>query len=121
MLALIGGEGDVFQIRTMVEKPMPDMAPSRLAVSGRYIFGPGIFDVIRHVEPDKRGEIQITDAIRAIAEGGGKVMGVKLRPEEKRYDIGNMPSYFETFLEFALADPEHGGRVRTYLRRILAE
>lgn len=115
------GEGDVFRIRTMVEKPQPDMAPSRLAVSGRYIFGPGIFDMIRQVEPDRRGEIQITDAIRAVAEGGGKVMGVKLRPEEKRYDIGNMPSYFETFLEFALADPDHGARVRAYLRRILAE
>ncbi|MDE0262016.1 MAG: sugar phosphate nucleotidyltransferase [Bryobacterales bacterium] len=115
------GEGEVFGIRTMVEKPTPDMAPSRLAVSGRYVFGPGIFDMIRQVKPDKRGEIQITDAIRAIAEGGGKVVGVKLRPEEKRYDIGNMPSYFETFLEFALADPDYGGRVRTYLRRVLAE
>ena len=115
------GEGDVFRIRTMVEKPAPDAAPSRLAVSGRYVFGPGIFDRIRQVKPDKRGEIQITDAIRAIAEGGGKVMGVKLQPEEKRYDIGNMPSYFETFLAFALADPDHGERVRTYLRRILAE
>ena len=115
------GEGDVFRIRTMVEKPKLDMAPSRMAVSGRYIFGPGIFDMIRKVEPDRRGEVQITDAIRAIAEAGGKVMGVKLRPEEKRYDIGNLPSYFETFLEFALADPDHGARVRAYLRRILAE
>lgn len=115
------GEGDVFQIRTMVEKPEPDLAPSRLAVSGRYVFGPRIFELIRKVEPDKRGEIQITDAIRAIAEGGGKVVGVRLGPDEKRYDIGNMPSYFETFLEFALADPDHGARVRTYLRQILAE
>lgn len=115
------GEGDVFRIRTMVEKPSPDVAPSRLAVSGRYVFGPGIFDMIRRVKPDKRGEIQITDAIRAIAEGGGKVVGVKLRPDEKRYDIGNMPSYFETFLEFALADPDHGERVRAYLKRVLAD
>ena len=115
------GEGDVFRIRTMVEKPAPVRAPSRLAVSGRYVFGPGIFDRIRRVKPDKRGEIQITDAIRTIAEGGGKVMGVELGPEEKRYDIGNMPSYFETFLEFALADPDHGERVRAYLKRILSE
>ena len=115
------GEGDVFRVRTMVEKPNPDMAPSRLAVSGRYVFGPGIFEMIRRVQPDKRGEIQITDAIRAIAGGGGKVLGVKLRPDEKRYDIGNMPSYFETFLEFALADPDHGDRVRAYLKRVLAD
>ena len=115
------GEGDVFRIRTMVEKPSPDLAPSRLAVSGRYVFAPSIFHMIRRVKPDRRGEIQITDAIRAIAEGGGKVVGVKLRADEKRYDIGNMPSYFETFLEFALADPDHGERVRAYLKRVLAD
>ena len=114
-------DGDVFRIRTMVEKPSPDVAPSRFAVSGRYVFSPSIYEMIRHVEPDKRGEVQITDAIRAIAKRGGKVMGVKLRPDEKRYDIGNMPSYFETFLEFALADPDHGQRVRAYLQRILAD
>ena len=113
--------GDVFRIRTMVEKPSPDVAPSRFAVSGRYVFSPSIYEMIRHVEPDKRGEVQITDAIRAIAKRGGKVMGVKLRPDEKRYDIGNMPSYFETFLEFALADPDHGERVRAYLQQILAD
>ena len=114
-------DGDVFRIRTMVEKPSPDVAPSRFAVSGRYVFSPSIYEIIRHVEPDKRGEVQITDAIRAIAKRGGKVMGVKLRPDEKRYDIGNMPSYFETFLEFALADPDHGERVRAYLQRILSD
>lgn len=115
------GKGDVFRIRTMVEKPLVDRAPSRLAVSGRYVFSPSIFEMIRQVKPDKRGEIQITDAIRAVAEGGGKVIGVKLRRDEKRYDIGNMPSYFETFLEFALADPDHGERIRSYLKRVLAE
>lgn len=115
------GAGDVFRIRTMVEKPPVDRAPSRLAVSGRYVFSPSIFEMIRQVKPDRRGEVQITDAIRSIAEGGGKVVGVKLRPDEKRYDIGNMPSYFETFLEFALADPDHGERVRAYLQRILAD
>ena len=115
------GEGDVFRIRTMVEKPSPDLAPSRLAVSGRYVLAPSIFDMIRRVKPDRREEVQITDAIRAIAEGGGKVVGVKLRADEKRYDIGNMPSYFETFLEFALADPDHGERVRAYLKRVLAD
>ncbi len=114
------GQGEVFPIRTMVEKPSPAKAPSRLAVSGRYVFGPSIFDMIRRAEPDERGEVQVTDAIRAIAEGGGKVVGVKLRPGEKRYDIGNLPSYYETFLEFALADPEHGGRIRAYLQRVLA-
>lgn len=114
-----GGDGDTFPIRTMVEKPSADDAPSSLAVAGRYVFSPAIFAKIRQVKPDKRGEIQIADAIRSIAERGGRVLGVKLRPEEKRYDIGNMPSYFETFIDFAVADPDYGPRVRNYMRRIL--
>ncbi len=113
------GDGDSFAIRTLVEKPNPETAPSRLAVAGRYVFSPRIFDAIRAVQPDRKGEIQITDAIRAIAENGGSVLGVKLHPEERRYDIGNMPSYFETFLDFAVADPDYGGRVRDHLRKVL--
>ena len=114
-----GGDGDTFPIRTMVEKPSVEAAPSRLAVAGRYVFSPRIFEMIRSVRPDRRGEIQITDAIRAVAEGGGRVLGVRLRPEEKRHDIGNMPSYFETFIEFALADPDYGQRVRNHLMKVL--
>ena len=114
-------EGDVFSINTLVEKPSPEEAPSRLAIAGRYIFAPIIFDMIKRVEPDKRGEIQLTDAIRMICESGRRVVGVKLGPDERRYDIGNIPSYFETFIEFALADPDHGDRVRRYLTKLLAE
>lgn len=114
------GGGDTFPIRTMVEKPSPGNAPSRLAVAGRYVFSPGIFRTIRKVKPDHRGEVQITDAIRAVAERGGTVLGIRLREDEKRYDIGNMPGYFETFIDFAVADPDHGPRVRDYMRRILA-
>ena len=112
--------GETFRIRTLVEKPSPRDTPSRLAVAGRYVFSPRIFDRIRQVEPDRRGEVQITDAIRAVAEDGGTILGVRLRPEEKRYDIGNLPSYFETFIDFAVADPQHGPRVRDHMRRILA-
>ena len=114
-------EGDDFSINTLVEKPSPEEAPSRLAIAGRYIFAPVIFDMIKRVEPDKRGEIQLTDAIRMICESGRRVVGVKLGPDERRYDIGNIPSYFETFIEFALADPDHGDRVRRYLTKLLAE
>lgn len=114
-----GGNGDTFPIRTIVEKPSPEVAPSRLAVAGRYVFFPRIFDMIREVGPDHRGEVQITDAIRLVAEGGGKVLGVQLRPDEKRHDIGNMLSYFETFIEFSLADRDHGRRVKSYLEKVL--
>jgi UTP--glucose-1-phosphate uridylyltransferase len=77
--------------------------------------------MIRRIQPDSRGEIQITDAIRLLCEEGKRVVAVKLAPYEKRYDIGNFPSYFETFVEFALADPEYGAGFRKVLQRLLTE
>src|SRR5262249_4123137 len=105
----------------MVEKPAPHEAPSNLAIAGRYIFSPVIFDMIRRVAPDHRHEIQLTDAIQLLCAGGLRVMAVKLRPEEKRYDIGNFPSYFESFVEFALADPVHGANFLRFLEQLLAK
>jgi len=113
--------GDVFRIVNLVEKPAPEKAPSNLAIAGRYIFSPLLFDMIRRVEPDQRGEIQLTDAIQFMCEEGRRVIGVKLTPQEKRYDIGNFPSYFESFVEFALADPAYGADFRRVLERLLAK
>ena len=112
---------DVFRIVNLVEKPAPEKAPSNLAIAGRYIFSPLLFDMIRRVQPDKRGEIQLTDAIQFMCEEGRRVIGVKLTPQEKRYDIGNFPSYFESFVEFALADPAYGADFRRVLERLLAK
>ena len=111
---------DVFRIVNLVEKPKPAEAPSRLAIAGRYIFSPVIFDKIRRVKADPRGEIQLTDAIQLLCDEGRRVMAVKLTAEEKRYDIGNFPSYFESFVEFALADPLYGTEFRRTLERLLA-
>lgn len=113
--------GDVFPIADLVEKPKPEDAPSNLAIAGRYVFAPLIFDMIRRVEPDKKGEIQLTDAIRMLCSTGRRVIGVKLNQNERRYDIGNFGSYYETFLEFALADPEHGPRLREHLKQLLGQ
>jgi UTP--glucose-1-phosphate uridylyltransferase len=112
---------DVFRIINLVEKPKPAEAPSNLAIAGRYIFAPIIFDMIRRVRPDARGEIQLTSAIQFLCEEGRRVLAVKLPAEEKRYDIGNFPSYFESFVEFALADPEYGPELRRVLERLLAQ
>jgi UTP--glucose-1-phosphate uridylyltransferase len=112
--------GDAFRVVDLIEKPNPEDAPSNLAIAGRYVFSPLIFDMIRRIGPDKRGEIQITDAIRLLCEEGKRVLAVKLAPDEKRYDIGNFPSYFETFVEFALADPAYGAEFRKVLERLLA-
>lgn len=110
-----GGTGDTFPIHSITEKPSVARAPSRLAVAGRYVFSPRIFDTIRRVQPNEHGEVQVTDAIRWLAENGGHVLGVRFRKDEKRYDIGNARSYFETFIDFALADPEHGASIREHL------
>ena len=115
------GTNDFFRVVNLVEKPRPEQAPSNLAIAGRYIFSPLIFDMIRRVKPDKRGEIQLTDAIQLLCDEGRRVMAVKLTPAEKRYDIGNFPSYFESFVEFALADPEHGPEFRRVLERLVAK
>src|SRR3954451_16110591 len=114
------GPDHVFRVVNLVEKPAPKDAPSNLAIAGRYIFSPVLFDMIRRVKPDKRGEIQLTDAIQFMCEEGRRVMAVKLSPAEKRYDIGNFPSYFESFVEFALADPVYGEEFRRTLERLLA-
>jgi UTP--glucose-1-phosphate uridylyltransferase len=75
--------------------------------------------MIRRVKPDKRGEIQLTSAIQHLCEEGKRVIALKLPPQDKRYDIGNFPSYFETFVEFALADPLYGAEFRVTLERLL--
>jgi UTP--glucose-1-phosphate uridylyltransferase len=115
------GSDDVFRVVNLVEKPAPKDAPSNLAIAGRYIFSPVIFDMIRRVKPDERNEIQLTDAIQFMCDEGRRVLAVKLTPEEKRYDIGNFPSDFESFVEFALADPLYGADVRMAVERLLAK
>jgi UTP--glucose-1-phosphate uridylyltransferase len=116
----VNGEDDgSLRVLNLVEKPKPDTAPSNLAIAGRYIFSPLIFDLIRRVQPDKKGEIQLTDAIQMMCEEGKRVLAVRLPPNEKRYDIGNFPSYFETFVEFALADPVYGPQFRRTVEKLL--
>lgn len=108
------------RIKRLVEKPLPEEAPSTLAIAGRYVFSPLIFDMIRRVRPDKRGEVQLTDAIQMLCEEGRRVLALKLTANERRYDIGNFPSYFETFVEFALADPLYGQEFREWLKRTVS-
>ncbi len=114
-------EDGVMRVVNLIEKPSASEAPSNYAIAGRYVFSPLIFDLIRQVKPDKRGEIQLTNAIQRLCEEGRRVLAVKLPPGEKRYDIGNFPSYFETFVEFALADPAYGPGLRARLEELLAK
>jgi UTP--glucose-1-phosphate uridylyltransferase len=87
------------EITDLVEKPAPDEAPSNLAVMGRYVFGPEIFDVLAETEPGRGGEIQLTDAIKALAQQE-PVYGFTFK--EGRFDVGNKLDYLEATVELAL-------------------
>src|SRR5262245_1209960 len=103
-----GQAGEVFELADLVEKPAVAEAPSNLAVAARYVFGPSIFDQLEKTPPGKGGEIQLTDAVRQLLRQGGRVLGMRLRADERRFDIGNFESYFRAFVEFALTDPQYG-------------
>jgi len=112
-------DSDIFELEDVIEKPSVDQAPSNLVIAARYVFAPAIFEALGQIQPGSGGEYQLTDAIRLIIQGGGKVYGVRLRPHERRYDVGNFDSYFQAFVEFALADEKHGPALRDYLKNIL--
>ncbi|MGI0116535.1 UTP--glucose-1-phosphate uridylyltransferase GalU [Zooshikella sp. RANM57] len=83
---------DLFRITDMVEKPKPESAPSNLAIIGRYILTPDIFEIIRNTPPGKNGEVQITDALLSQAKNGC-VLGYKFKG--KRFDCGSIEGYIE--------------------------
>src|SRR4249920_1795755 len=112
-------DDDLFEIEDLVEKPSAREAPSNLAIAARYVLSPAIFEVLAQTRRGKGGEIQLTDAIRALIRDGGRAYGLRLRADERRYDIGNFEAYFEAFVEFALADPTHGPAVRRHLLKAL--
>lgn len=83
---------DLYRVTDMVEKPEPEEAPSNLAIIGRYILTPDIFDLIRETPPGKNGEVQITDALLQQAKNGC-VMAYKFKG--KRFDCGSVPGFVE--------------------------
>jgi UTP--glucose-1-phosphate uridylyltransferase len=115
------GMSDIFEIADLVEKPRPEEAPSTLAIAARYVLSPAIFEALAATPPGKGGEIQLTDAIRALIRQGAPAYGVRLGAGETRYDIGNFESYFQAFAEFALADPKFGPSLRRHLLERLSD
>ncbi len=112
------GDG-VMRVRSIVEKPAPEDAPSNLAVIGRYVFEPDIFDAIRRTPPGVGGELQITDAIGVLVDDGMPVFGVTF--SEGRYDIGQKLDFLRANLELALARPDLGPEVEDMLRAIMRD
>ncbi len=115
------GQESVFEILDLIEKPSIEQAPSNLAIAARYVFAPGIYQAINNTRPGRQGEIQLTDAVRVLLQEGEKVIGFRLPPEEKRYDIGNFESYFKAFIEFAIHDSELGDSIKDYLKELCGE
>ena len=105
----------IFQVEDMVEKPGPEKAFSDLGILGRYVFSTEIFDAIKKTEPDKRGEIQITDAIRLLLETQ-PVYGYLF--EGKRYDAGDKLGFIKATIDLALKRPEFSQRLREYLKEL---
>ncbi len=104
--------GDAIVVADMIEKPDPGTVPSRLAVAARYVLGPSVFAELRAVVPDDSGEVQLTDALRAVIRRGERVVAVPLSGGEQRHDIGTIEGYCSVFLQYALTDPRFGSALR---------
>jgi UTP--glucose-1-phosphate uridylyltransferase len=95
---LVDESNDTYRVTDMIEKPEPKNAPTNMAIIGRYILTPDIFDILRNTKPSKDGEIQITDALLTQAKQG-KVIAFKFKG--KRFDCGSIKGYVEATNYFA--------------------
>jgi len=116
-------EDDVVRVHDLVEKPDPAEAPSNLAIIGRYVLDPAVFDVLASTEPGRGGEIQLTDALMTLAgmpadEGGG-VHGVLFRG--RRYDTGDRLDYLRTIVRLASERDDLGPDFTAWLREFVAD
>lgn len=108
----------IYNVINMVEKPEPEDAPSKLAIMGRYILMPEIFELLESQTPGAGGEIQLTDAIKRLNQSQ-KVLGYNF--EGTRYDVGEKFGYIKATLEFALRRKDLHDDVRNYLLQLMAE
>jgi UTP--glucose-1-phosphate uridylyltransferase len=107
------GLGDVFEVTGLVEKPSREDAPSNLAVVGRYILPPTIFDAIRRIEPGAGGEIQLTDAMALLLAEGTPVHGIVYKGV--RYDTGLPLGYLQAVVQLAAKRPDLGPAFTSWL------
>lgn len=106
----------LYRVEDLVEKPEKDKAPSSLAIVGRYVLTPSIFEAIECTPPGRGGEIQLTDAIRALL-GREEVYALELRG--KHFGVGDKVGYLKANIAFALEREDIGEEIKTFLREIL--
>lgn len=103
----------VIAVETLIEKPKPEEALSNLAVIGRYVLPPAIFDALRRTEKGARGELELTDAMRTLAEDGVPIHGVVF--SGRRYDTGDRQDYLRAVVRLAVEHPELGADFSSWL------
>ena len=106
----------LMRVFDMVEKPSVDEAPSRMAVLGRYIISPAIFSILSETKPGKGGEIQLTDALKVLAQ---REAVYAYDFEGKRYDLGDKLGFLQATVEFALRRADLGADFRSYLKKLV--
>lgn len=109
---------DTYKVNTLVEKPDPDEAPSNMAILGRYIIKPEIFDILGDLPPGKNGEIQLTDALEKLSEKDSMYAYIF---EGKRYDLGDKLGFLQATVDFALKRPELRENFLSYIKEICKE
>jgi UTP--glucose-1-phosphate uridylyltransferase len=113
------GDAEIVRVTGLVEKPAREDAPSNLILVGRYVLPASIFDAIARTEPDKRGEIQLTDAMVRLLHEGTPVHGVVFRG--RRYDTGDPTGYLKAVVQLATARDDIGPGFREWLARYVAD
>ena len=106
---------DLYNVKNFVEKPAVDKAPSDLAIIGRYLLTPEIFDILEHQKPGRGGEIQLTDAIDTMNKTQ-RVFAHVFKGE--RFDVGNKEGYLETSIQYGLTHPETRDALRKYIKEL---
>lgn len=113
-----GIESNIFKVKDLVEKPDKESAPSNIAILGRYIITPAIFEHLERVAPGKNGEIQLTDALKSLVKN--EVM-YAYSFEGKRFDVGNKLGFLQATVEFALKRDDLKDEFAAYLRDIVTK
>jgi UTP--glucose-1-phosphate uridylyltransferase len=108
--------GNLYRVKSLVEKPKTGTAPSNLAIMGRYVLVPEIFGFLENFEKGRDGEIQLTDAIQKLNQVK-PVFAFKF--EGRRFDVGEKLGFIKTTIEFALQDEEIGSEVKNFLHEML--
>ena len=108
-------EDRVYKVKDLIEKPKLEEAPSNVAILGRYIISPNIFDILEYTKPGKGGEIQLTDALKTLAKEEAMYA---YEFEGRRYDVGDKLGFLEATVEYALKRPELRGPFLEYLKTL---